>query len=96
MIRDPKTAEIQLLKNAAEPVFRTAENLEPSQFHTFFCALMANIVGNLPDDYWERVKEQNKPCGQTDCTCHLEAKALFDALEPMRVAHKKITTGKGN
>lgn len=96
MIRNPKTAEIQILKKAAEPIFRAMEVLEPDQFYVFFCALVANLAGNCPDDYWEGVKANIQPCGQTECTCHLEAKALFDALEPMRLVHKKITSGNTN
>lgn len=43
---------------------------EPQIFCARIIALLANVVGNLPKDYFETMAKV-EPCGRVGCDCHL-------------------------
>jgi len=92
-----KEAESELLKKMesfmSANVPRTiafAQTSHPQHFRTIFASYIANVVANLPDDYWEACKKID-PCGRVGCNCHLglvpTAMKLFDLL---RQDHKEV------
>jgi hypothetical protein len=54
-----------------EQALIVAKGVHPQSFKAWFAGFIANIVAQLPDDYWaEFIKV--KPCGRVGCTCHLD------------------------
>jgi len=92
-----KVEEAVLLKRMemfmSDNVPRTLDfaiTIHPLLFRTIFASYIANVVANLPDDYWEACKVIN-PCGRVGCNCHLglvpNAMKLFELL---REDHKEV------
>ncbi len=82
--------------DAAYQLLMFAGNLHPGEFQTRFASLIANIVGNLPDDYWQEFIKI-KPCGRAGCGCHLTLKKhavdLFKLLRAEHAEHAEVTLG---
>lgn len=54
-----------------------ARVMTPQEWQTWFCgAVIANVVGNLPDEYWKEAKVK-VPCGRAGCDCHLQFADLW-------------------
>lgn len=69
-----------------ESLMQTAEVLHPRNFQCGLGAILANVVGNLPDDYWQEAKKVG-PCSIPGCLCHVPAKAVMEALDLLRNDH---------
>lgn len=67
---------------------KIAETTEPAAFQAYFIgAIIANVVGNLPDEYW-RDFQTVEPCDVPGCDCHVMKPALIAALNALRNDHK--------
>ena len=64
-------------------------DVHPLDFQCFLGALLANVVGAIPDDYWARMMV-TKPCEVPNCNCHVIAGHVMAALDILRNDH--ITT----
>lgn len=73
-----------------------AVQVEPGAFKARFAAMIANVVGNMSDEYWkEFVKVE--PCGRAGCTCHLDvqfhATEIFKLLRKHHEAFAEVKSG---
>lgn len=66
-------------------------HIHPLDFQIFIGALLANVVGAIPDDYWDRMMVTN-PCEITGCNCHVIAGHVMFALDILRYDHRKTLT----
>lgn len=66
-----------------------AAKTPPPVFRAYFTgAILANIVGPMPEDYWrEFVKVE--PCGRAGCECHIAAAKMIAGLQGLRDDLKK-------
>lgn len=60
----------------------------PDCFGTIFLAVIANVAGNLPDDYWDDMQDI-KPCVVKGCNCHVDANRLMSAVSKLRKRYMK-------
>lgn len=79
--------------NPAPPIvaaiMAVARSNEPDKFAAFFCGgVIANVVGNLPEDYWVEFRKSVLPCGQPGCDCHKMREKLMPFLEIVRADHQ--------
>lgn len=68
----------------------TATISEPQAFRAFFIGgVIANVVGNLPEEYWRRFISV-EPCVQPGCNCHLLlVPEVIQALTILRMDHQQ-------
>ena len=72
-------------------LLREARANDPQHFKAFFCgAIIANVVGNLPAEYWEKFIVR-VPCDRPGCDCHLMSDPVIEALKTVRAEHQKHT-----
>ncbi len=68
----------------------------PDDFKARFAGLVANVVGNLPEDYWRQFIIV-APCGRPGCTCHEAVQKhgadLFKLLRADHAKHCEVFTG---
>jgi hypothetical protein len=69
--------------------------IHPLDFQVFIGALLANVVGAIPDDYWERMMV-TKPCEIPRCDCHVVAAHVMFALDILRNDHRKTLTERSS
>jgi len=62
--------------------------IHPLDFQCFIGALLANVVGAIPDDYWAQMMV-TEPCPTPGCDCHVIAGHVMDALSLLRNDHIK-------
>jgi hypothetical protein len=63
--------------------------IHPRAFRNFFCgAIVANVVGNMPDEHWAKFSKM-EPCGQPGCDCHLANIGFMTALKELREDHQR-------
>ena len=56
----------------------------------FLCASIANMVGNIPQDKWEKMlKFKFPPCPTPGCDCHHAQEQFLQALIPIRRIFEK-------
>ncbi len=68
---------------------------QPAEFRAMFCGLIANVVGNLPDDYWREFLRV-EICSEPGCDCHKIQEPVLAALAALRADHKaEMATRKG-
>lgn len=66
-------------------VLTIAAFLPPEDFKPwFFGGILTNVIGSLPDDYWEAMMI-SEPCDQLGCDCHKFGEKLMPVLDTMRV-----------
>lgn len=66
----------------------------PQEFQSMLGGLIANVVGNLPDHYWEDFKRIT-PCDVEGCTCHLDVMPkVIEALDILRKDHRDYLAKK--
>jgi hypothetical protein len=74
--RNPVSEISQIIVNLAKAV-------PPADFQAMFGGIVANVVGTMPEKYWERFSAI-EPCGRPGCDCHLtiapKTVALFKLL----------------
>ena len=86
--------ELEKLANESAVKLRSgltlvAQALHPHDFRIWlFSIVMANVVGNMPDDYWEQMMDC-KPCPEAGCDCHLMARQFMAAMNIIREDHKE-------
>ena len=75
-----------------------AQVLPPQVFKGLFSASVANVVGNLSEEYWAQFVKC-EPCGREGCRCHLEtafhAGELFKLLRGDHEKNTQVTWGVG-
>lgn len=72
-----------------------AHAMPPHAFSAFLCGgIVANIIGNLPDEYWREMMRV-EACGRPGCDCHVLQEQVMQTLDAMRKDHKKNVTKKG-
>lgn len=69
------------------------QHIHPLDFQVFLGALLANVVGAIPDDYWARMMV-TKPCSVPGCDCHVAASHVMAALDMLRNDHTKTMDGR--
>ncbi len=75
-------------------LLETAKSSSPEGFRAFFTgAIIANVVGNLPDEYWREFL-QVKICDEPGCDCYRTQQILVEALDAVRDDHHKTLGGK--
>jgi hypothetical protein len=62
---------------------------EPRDYQVFLGSFMANVVGNLPADYWEKMSKTD-PCGIAGCDCHVHAKKVMGILQILRTDQRQF------
>ncbi len=84
------TAEASAIGVAASAqMLEMARHMSPELFRASLIALIMNVSGNLPDDYWSQmISTLGQPCGEPNCRCHEPAALLLDALKNVRAYHK--------
>ncbi len=76
-------------------ILRIAARTEPEPFRAFFGgAIVTNVLGNLPNEYWQKFSDV-KPCDNPKCDCHVLQLKIMPILELMREDFKE-TMGKEN
>jgi hypothetical protein len=59
--------------------------LPPEKAQAALGGFIANIVGPIPNEYWESMKRAAaQPCGRIDCGCETLRNKLFDTLDLQR------------
>ena len=79
-----------------QAVLFLASELPPGDFKACFAGMIANVVGNMPEDYWrEFIKVE--PCGRPGCNCHEEVQKngaeLFKLLRKDHQEHCDVSSG---
>lgn len=70
-------------------LLEVAAQSDPEDFRAFFSgAIIGNVVGNLPDDYWRRFLKI-EICDEPGCNCYELAQALVPVLDTIRDDHRK-------
>lgn len=71
---------------------KMAKATPPADFAAlFFGGVVANVVGNLPDDYWqELVRESSKPCARAGCDCQKMNVQILAVMDALRADHKRF------
>jgi hypothetical protein len=69
--------------------------IHPLDFQCFIGALLANVVGAIPDDYWARMMV-TKPCSTPDCDCHVISASVMASLNLLRNDHIKTLGGRAS
>ena len=68
----------------------------PAAFKARLSAMVANVIGNLPDDYWRQFIKL-EPCGRPGCACHLgvqkQGVELFKLLRQEHQEHAEVMFG---
>lgn len=77
-------------------LIQAARDNDPQVFKARFAALIANVVGNMSEDYWlEFVKVE--PCGRAGCDCHLGVqKSGTDLFKILREDHQQYSIDGGH
>lgn len=66
--------------------------MKPQKAQAVLGAIFANMVGNIPQEKWEKIKAASQlPCECGDPRCGDAVKAIFAAAEVARVQFKRIT-----
>ena len=83
----------QILSYLGGIIAKALSKYDPVAAQSVMGGVLANIVGNIPDEHWEKMKtEAALPCDRPGCTCHLLHKSTFDQLELLRQFFNKVTT----
>lgn len=69
--------------------------VHPLDYQCFLGALLANVVGAIPDDYWARMMVTT-PCEVLGCDCHVITKHVMTALDILRNDHQKTLTNRAS
>lgn len=76
-------------------ILEVARHNEPETFSAFFCGgVIANVLGNLPEDYWQKFR-QIEPCDQPGCDCHLLRARTLPFLEMIRADYQATMAARG-
>lgn len=69
-------------------------SMPPDQGQAMLGAIFANIVGNIPADRWEKIKEASKlPCQCGDPNCGIAVTAVIEAAQKAREQFERVTAG---
>jgi hypothetical protein len=85
---NPKPQSPEALAEAVVAMLlRFAARNDPQKFKGYFMgaivAIVANVLGNLPEHYWEQFIKAH-PCNVPSCDCHRLASEVAPALEALR------------
>lgn len=81
----------EVVKLIVERCLGVASVNPPSEFAAWFCGgIIANVIGNLPDEYWEKMSTP-VPCGRPGCDCHLHEQDALKFLSELRKKHIEYT-----
>lgn len=58
------------LKGIYKDLLLLAKENDPQTFCAAFMGTVANVIGNLPKEYFEQMVKV-EPCGRVGCDCHL-------------------------
>lgn len=73
----------ELAKQLLAMVFRDLS--VPGESAAQFLGLIANIIGPLPEWYWQAIlADVQRPCDDPGCDCHTFKSRVFDALDELR------------
>lgn len=62
-----------------------ADHSTPGESAAHFLGLIANIIGPLPEPYWQEIlADVQRPCDVPGCDCHTFKSRVFDALDELR------------
>ena len=75
----------------SQALITLASNMHPDEFRPRLSALIGNVVGNMPEEYWQEFVKI-KPCGRAGCDCHLTTvKNGVEIFERLRRDHHEHT-----
>lgn len=77
----------------SQALLALANAIKPQEFKTVISAVLANVVGQLPDDYWKEMMI-SLPCTSPGCDCHVVAGHTMDALTLLRNDHIKTLSAR--
>ena len=80
--------QVAFIRNTVKHLLITAASSDPKAFNAFFVGLIANVIGNLPEDYFKAMMKV-EPCGREGCDCHLMRRDEAIFLEALRDDHKR-------
>lgn len=63
-------------------LLEVARHNDPETFRAFFLGVIANVVGNLPDDYWRKCLK-SEACDEPGCDCHVVNDKMVAALDAL-------------
>ena len=70
-------------------LLQIAEANDPHEFRAYFIgAILANVVGQLPENYWKQFTKC-EPCGTVGCLCHERTALLMAGLKAIRLDHQQ-------
>jgi hypothetical protein len=78
--QDPNTEKLVAAWNLLAELARTNQ---PEDFSSMFHGLIANLVGNMSEGYFERLVKI-EPCERVGCNCHV-------VIKPVGVAYFKAS-----
>lgn len=78
--------DIEFLIESSTTFCLIAKKQGPDKFRVLLTALMTNVAGKLPDDYWQEFSKA-KPCSTDGCVCHVSMQVFLDALSELRRYH---------
>lgn len=78
--------QLAVMRGVVNTLLSLAERTSPNDFKVMFGASIANVVGVLPDPYWERMMPC-PPCSEAGCNCHEIAETLMKAADSVRTDH---------
>lgn len=87
-------AEFEDMRKMSRMLIDKAQKLSPVDFQTILMATMANVVGNIPDDYWNHCKIVT-PCREPNCDCQLTGQIVMAAMHVLRLDHRQTISKRG-
>jgi hypothetical protein len=79
---------IEHLRGITKAILTLASVLPPEDFSTLWTSIIANVSGNLPQDYWDKMADV-KPCDTPGCDCHIASAKLMKAMTVLRKDHAR-------
>lgn len=76
--------EAYLVQNVVSAFMVASQKVPPGAFMAMLCGgVITNVVGNLPEDYWQQCKDIT-PCGNPGCDCHVLQTEMVAMLQKLR------------
>lgn len=91
-----KTVKLNEVRDADEAMdffvsalLSIAGRSDPQAFKGFLGGMLGNVVGRMPDDYWEKFIKL-EPCGIEGCNCHTTVQPpMCKGFEVLREDHRQ-------
>jgi hypothetical protein len=87
--------DVREIGRATGAILAIQKRIHPLDFQILLSSLLANVVGDIPDDYWARMVV-TKPCDVPGCDCHIVAGIVMAALDLLRNDHTKTLNDRAS